>query len=195
MTPKASYEISHAGPNQPLPKGKVIDERIGQWEGINEKVKELTRGKLERFSAYSIIIDPMTSCGCFECILAIVPEANGILIVNREYAGETPIGMKFSTLAGSVGGGNQVPGFLGVGRKYLISKKFVSADGGFHRIVWMPSQLKNEMMDLLKARAQDLGTPDFVDKIADETVAKNADQLTAFLEKVKHPCLTMPPLM
>ena len=80
----------------------------------------------------------MTSCGCFECILALVPEANGFMIVNREFPGETPCGMKFSTLAGCVGGGNQTPGFLGVGRLYVLSRKFISGDGGLKRLVWMP---------------------------------------------------------
>jgi acetyl-CoA synthase len=192
---KASHQISATGPNQPLTKGTTIDDNIGQWEGINQKVNELTSGRLDRFSAYSIIIDPMTSCGCFECILAVVPEANGVLVVNREFGGETPLGMKFSSLAGTVGGGNQVPGFLGVGRKYLSSNKFISADGGFQRIVWMPKQLKEEMMDDLKARAKELGIPDFVDQIADESVAKTIEELVDFLKKVKHPALDMPPVM
>lgn len=192
---KASNEISPTGPNQPVVKGKVIDETKGQWEGVNKAVNENTHGKLQRFNAYTMMEDPMTSCGCFECIVGLVPEANGVMVVNREYGGETPVGMKFSTLAGSVGGGMQTPGFIGVGRQYLISKKFISADGGFHRIVWMPKALKDAMMDRLKQRAEELGTPDFVEKIADETIAISPEQLLAFLEKVKHPALTMPPMM
>jgi acetyl-CoA synthase len=192
---KASYELSSVGPNQPLLKGAIIDERIGEWQGINEKIREMSRGRLEKFSAYSIIIDPMTSCGCFECILAVVPEANGILVVNREYSGDTPIGMKFSTLAGTVGGGNQVPGFVGVGRKYLVSKKFISADGGFQRIVWMPKILKEQMKELLIERVNDLNIPDFVDKIADDSMAKTIDELLEFLKKVDHPALKMQPIL
>ncbi|MEW6070534.1 MAG: hypothetical protein AB1485_07955, partial [Candidatus Thermoplasmatota archaeon] len=371
---KASYEISPTGPNQPWKKGEVIDATKGQWKGINEAVYKLSHGKLERFNAYSIIENPMTSCftrdteviiddeaielgefidkhrggeeyakccaltlnhgktvlekivamqkfpaperlikietksgmelvltpehevavdrakelawvradqispsdrviglkrlnigskipasntqkvieystnceelktlsevdyfldivtkaeeilnqgkyryvynltladthcyfansllvkncGCFECVLAIVPEANGILVINREYPGDTPIGMKFSTLAGTVGGGNQTPGFLGVGRRYLLSKKFLSADGGFFRIVWMPKMLKDDMHELLSERGKELDAPDFVDKIADETIATNIEELVSYLEKVKHPALTMPPIM
>jgi len=101
----------------------VIDREIGQWEGINEFVYEASHRSLERFSIYSMMIDPMTSCGCFECILAIIPEANGVMVVNREHAGMTPCGMDFITLAGLVGGGVQTPGFLGVGKLYLLSKK------------------------------------------------------------------------
>ena len=104
----------------------------------------------------------MTSCGCFECILAMVPECNGFMIVNREYAGMTPCGMNFSTLAGSVGGGNQTPGFLGVGRLYVLSHKFIAADGGLKRLVWMPKELKEFYGDRFKARAQEEGVPDLL---------------------------------
>lgn len=192
---KASKEITPTGPNQPIKVGDVIDRKLGIWNGVNDAVRQYSHGNVEIVSLYSIMANPMTSCGCFECILAIVPEVNGVMVVNREYAGDTPIGIKFSTLAGSVGGGNITPGFLGVGRRYLVSKKFIAADGGFHRLVWMPKMLKDSMYDLLKARAEELGTPDFVDKIADETIAVNAQDLLKFLEKMKHPALTMPPLL
>lgn len=135
------------------------------------------------------------NCGCFECIVAIVPEANGVMVVNRGFSGMTPVGMTFSTLAGSVGGGLQTPGFLGVGRLYLTSKKFISAEGGFHRLLWMPKELKEVLGDRLKKRADELGTPDFIDKIADEAVATTAEELLVFLQKVNHPALTMPSLM
>ena len=116
---QASYEINPTGPNQPVTKGRCLDERLGEWENVNKFVFDHSNRTVERFSAYSLMENPMTSCGCFECIVAMVPEANGVMVVNREYAGDTPIGMPFSTLAGSVGGGAQTPGFVGVGRLYL----------------------------------------------------------------------------
>jgi acetyl-CoA synthase len=192
---KASFEIAPTGPNRPWKKGLTVEPVKGQWEGINAGIKELSRGKIERFNAYSLMEDPMTSCGCFECILALVPEANGILVVNREYSGETPIGMKFSTLAGQVGGGNQVPGFLGVGRQYITSKKFISADGGFPRLVWMPKMLKDALHDRLVERGKEIGDPDFINKIADETVATSADKLLEFMQKVNHPALKLDPMI
>ena len=137
----------------------------------------------------------MTSCGCFECIVAIVPEANGVMIVNREYGGETPSGMKFTTLANMVGGGNQTPGFLGVGRLYIVSKKFISAEDGLRRLVWMPKELKDILADKLKKRAEELGESGLIDKIADETIATTAEELVSFLAKVNHPALTMEPLI
>jgi len=191
---RASYEINPNGPNQPVPKGKVIDERLGQWENVNQFVFEHSNRTVERFSAYSLMVDPMTSCGCFECIMAALLEANGVMVVNREYSGMTPAGMKFSTLAGTVGGGAQTPGFLGIGRLFVVSKKFISADGGIKRLVWMPKELKEAMGEKIKARGEEIGIPDFLDMIADETVVTEMDQLLPFLEKVGHPALSMDPI-
>jgi len=192
---KAAYEITPTGGNQPVKKGKVIDEKKGIWEGINKAVENYSHNKVSQVSIYSIMDSPMTSCGCFECIVAIVPEANGVMVVNREYPGMTPVGMSFTTLAGSVGGGAQTPGFLGVGRLYITSKKFISAEGGLKRIVWMPKELKEALADRLEKRAREIGEPDFINKIADETTATDAGDLVKFLEKVNHPALTMPPLI
>jgi acetyl-CoA synthase len=192
---KAAFEINPTGPNQPIEKGEVIDAVRGQWENVNKFVNAKSNKKIERFNAYSMMVDPMTSCGCFECIVAIVPEANGVMVVNREYAGMTPSGMPFSTLASTTGGGLQTPGFLGVGKMYLTSRKFISADGGLARIVWMPKDLKETIREPLEKRAKELGLDDFVSKIADETVCDNAADLLPFLEKVGHPALTMPSIL
>jgi acetyl-CoA synthase len=192
---KAAYEISPVGCNQPVKKGTPIDLAKGQWEGTNAFVYDKSNRSIERVNLYSLMEDPMTSCGCFECILAMIYEANGVMIVNREYPGMTPCGMGFSTLAGSVGGGNQTPGFLGVGRLYVASKKFIAADGGIKRLVWMPKELKDFLRDRITARGEELGVPDLADKIADETVAETSEQLLEFLQKVGHPALEMEPLL
>jgi acetyl-CoA synthase len=191
---KAAHEINPTGCNQPVVKGRAIDETMGEWEGVNQFVADKSNRAIQHFSAYSLMTNPMTSCGCFECILAIVPEANGVMIVNREYPGDTPIGMPFSTLAGSVGGGAQTPGFLGVGRLYLTSRKFISNEGGLPRIVWLPKDLKEDLRERLEARADEMGLDGFVDKIADETVTSDVEGLLAHMEQVGHPALTMDPL-
>ncbi|HHN45876.1 MAG TPA: CO dehydrogenase/CO-methylating acetyl-CoA synthase complex subunit beta [Planctomycetes bacterium] len=192
---QAAYEMNPTGCNQPVEKGGLIDQPKGQWEGINAAVQKFSNAAVQKMNLYSIMEDPMTSCGCFECILAIVPEANGFMIVNREFGGMTPCGMAFSTLAGSVGGGNQTPGFLGVGRLYVTSKKFILAEGGLKRLVWMPKELKEFLSESLKQRSAELGIPDMLDKIGDETVAETGEQLLEFMQKAGHPALEMPPLM
>jgi acetyl-CoA synthase len=192
---QAAFEINPTGPNQPVVKARCLDEKTGEFEGVNKAVYEKTNRSVQRFSAYSLMQNPMTSCGCFECIVAVVPEANGVMVVNREYPGQTPIGMPFSTLAGSVGGGLQTPGFLGVGRLYLVSRKFISAEGGLPRLVWMPKELKETLRDRLAKRSSEMNLDRFVDKIADETVATTSEELLAHLSKVDHPALKMPALL
>ncbi len=188
---KASYEINPTGPNQPIKKGKCIDEKLGQWEGINEFVKKASRGKVEKVSAYSIMIDPMTACGCFECIAAMLPMCNGIMIVNRDYLGMTPSGMKFTTMAGMVGGGQVTPGFLGVSKHYICSRKFMRAEGGLKRVVWMPKMLKEELRDRLEERAKEEGVPNLLELIADEEVGVTEDEVLKYIQEKNHPVLKM----
>jgi len=190
----ASYEMNPHGPNQPIKKGVTVDERLGQWHGVNEYLEVASNGNLERFNAYSMMEDPMTSCGCFECITAILPETNGVMIVNREHEGMTPIGMSFSTMAGQIGGGIQTPGFVGMEKLYISSRKFISAEGGLERVVWMPKALKEEIRDRLEERLADAGKEGLLEKIATEDDATTSEELLAFLEKVEHPVLAMEPM-
>jgi acetyl-CoA synthase len=196
---RAAYEINPAGANRPVAKGRVIDALKGQWEGVNEFVYQTSNKSVERFNAYSLMEDPMTSCGCFECIMAILPEptgeVHGMMIVNREYPGMTPCGMAFSTLAGTVGGGLQTPGFLGIGRLYIVSRKFISAEGGLPRVLWLPKELKEALADRIKERAAEMGLEGFYDKIADETVATTMEELYPWLQQQDHPALKMPSLL
>lgn len=191
---KASFNINPTGPNQPIKLGRVIDSDKGYWTGTNEYAGQASHGVVEEVAMYSIMENPMTACGCFECIVMLVPEANGVLVVNREDSSMTPVGMTFSTLAGMAGGGIQTPGVMGVGKYYLVSPKFISADGGFKRIVWMSSVLKETMADELRAVAEREGDPDLINKIADERVATTVEELLAYLEEHNHPALAMDPM-
>ena len=192
---KARYEISPFGPNKPILKGEVLDKKLGQWRNVNDFVYQNSNKTIEKVSIYSLMDNPQSSCSCFECIVAIIPEANGFMVVHRDYSGMTPCGMSFAGLAGLVGGGVQTPGFLGIGRLYILSKKFISADGGLARIVWMPKELKESLGEKLKQRCEEIGHPALVDKIADEDQATNPEKLLDFLSKVGHPALSMPPLL
>ncbi|MHC4276469.1 MAG: acetyl-CoA decarbonylase/synthase complex subunit alpha/beta [Planctomycetota bacterium] len=192
---KASYEITPTGPNQPIEKSSVVDESVGQWEGVNKFLTDASSRKFERVSMYSMLVDPMTSCGCFECISVLLPLCNGIMTVHRDYTEMTPCGMKFSTLAGSVGGGQQTPGFVGHSKLFLASKKFISADGGLARLVWMPKDLKEEMGEYLERTAQELGLEDFLSKIADETIGSTEEEILDHLQKVNHPALQLEALI
>lgn len=191
---KASFNINPTGPNQPIKLGKVLDPVKGYWTGTNDYAKVGSHGTVEQVAMYSIMESPMTACGCFECIVMLIPEANGVMVVNREDTSMTPAGMTFSTLAGMAGGGLQTPGVMGVGKYYLVSPKFISADGGFKRVVWMSSILKETMADEFQAVAIREGDPDLIGKIADERHVTTVEELLAWLEEHNHPALVMPPI-
>ncbi|MDR0549370.1 MAG: CO dehydrogenase/CO-methylating acetyl-CoA synthase complex subunit beta [Deltaproteobacteria bacterium] len=191
MDCKASFEINPTGPNQPIEKGEVLDKRLGIYKGANEFIEKASRQAVTNVCFYSLMNDPMTTCGCCECIAAVLPSCNGIMTVNRDYTGETPSGMKFSTLAGTMGGGNQAAGFVGHSKYNIIQKKFLVGDGGLKRLVWMPKALKDELRDNLLKRGEELGIPDLVDRIADETVGLTEDEILPFLTEKGHPALDM----
>lgn len=188
---KASNEINPTGPNQPVQKGETLDPKLGNWKGVNDFVFKASRQSISSYNFYSIVYDPMTTCGCCECIAAVLPMCNGIMTVNRDYTGMTPSGMKFTTLAGTIGGGNVTPGFVGHSKYNITQRKFILGDGGLKRLVWMPKMLKEEIRDRLIKRGEEMGVPNLIDMIATEEQGVTEDEIYAFLEKVGHPALTM----
>ena len=191
---KASFRINPTGPNQPIKKGQCLDDLKGYFSGVNEYASQASHGSVSEVTMYSIMENPMTACGCFECIMMIIPEANGFMIVSREDTSMTPAGMTFSTLAGMAGGGLQTPGVMGHGKFYIASPKFIPADGGFKRVVWMSSILKEQMADQLKEVVEREEDPDLIDKIADETICTDVEGLLEHLQEKEHPALSMPPM-
>ena len=193
---KATNELDPNGPCQIITKERPIDENLGSYEDVDEAVQKFSQGALEHVTLYSIMQDPMTSCGCFECICGIEPFSNGVVIANREYAGMTPLGMTFSEMASMTGGGVQTPGFMGHGKHFISSKKFMKAEGGIERIVWMPKELKETVAERLNKTAKELyGIDNFTDMIGDETNTTDAEELVAFLTEHNHPALSMDPMM
>ena len=194
---KATNQLNPNGPCQIVSKDDCVDEFIGIWPDVDRAVKEFSQGHLEKVTLYSLFQDPMTSCGCFECICGMEPSTMGVVIVNREYAGSTPLGMSFAELASMTGGGQQTPGFMGHGKHFIASKKFMRAEGGIARIVWLPSKLKEEVGPALNKTAKELYDIDnFTDMICDETIAATADDLEAminFLTEKGHPVFGMEP--
>jgi acetyl-CoA synthase len=102
--------------------------------------------------------------------------------------------MKFTTLAGVMGGGQSSPGFVGHSKYNIIQRKYVAGDGGLLRMVWMPKSLKEELREGLERRGKELGVPDLIDKIADESVGTDENTVMEHLKKVGHPALEMEPI-
>jgi len=192
---KASFEINPIGPNKPVEKGECLDPFSGQWKGVNEFIYSASGQTLRHYNLYSLMNEPVSTCSCCECICALLPACNGVMTVNREYSGETPSGMKFSELAGLIGYGQSVPGFVGHSKYNITQGKFISGDGGLLRLVWMPESMKVELRDRLTMRENALGVPDLIDMIADETVGVTEEDVLMHLEEKGHPVLKMDPIL
>jgi acetyl-CoA synthase len=103
--------------------------------------------------------------------------------------------MKFTTLAGVMGGGASSPGFVGHSKFNITQRKFIIGDGGLLRMVWMPKSLKEEIRERLIKRGEEMGHPDLIDKIADETVGTTEEEILPFLQEKGHPALSMDPIV
>jgi acetyl-CoA decarbonylase/synthase, CODH/ACS complex subunit beta len=179
---RAAAKIDPEGPIFAIPKGEVIDAIKGEYSGANAIEAEKSLGNYDRVYLYSAFEHPHTSCGCFEAIVYYIPEVDAFGVVHREYKGETVIGETFSHMAGDSSGGKQIEGRLGTGLEQLRSPKFIQADGGLARIVWLPKALKERFKDALNAKG-------LYDKIATEEDVQNVDELLEYLEKAGHPWL------
>jgi acetyl-CoA decarbonylase/synthase complex subunit beta len=176
---RIAAKIDPKGPIQTVPKGRLLDPIGGEYEGANEAVRKLSNGAIQRVKLYSLFDYPPTICGCFEIATFYIPELDAVGLVHRGFAGTTPIGLRFSQIADTVGGGKQVPGFQGIGLLYLRSKKLFQADGGWTRIVWMPLELKQRILDAIPLELRD--------KIATEKEASSVEELKKFLLEKNHP--------
>jgi acetyl-CoA decarbonylase/synthase complex subunit beta len=176
---RAAAKVDPEGPQFAIEKGECLDEIGGEYTGVNEKAVALSGGEYQRIKIHSFFEFPHTSCGCFEVVGFYIPELDGIGWVDRDYTDMAPNGLPFSTMAGQTGGGKQIMGFLGVGINYFRSPKFIQSDGGWERVVWMPKNLKDKIMNDIPE--------DIVDRVATEEDANDLDTLKAFLIDKGHP--------
>ncbi len=176
---RASAQIDPKGPVFAIERGELVNAEKGEFSGINETVKKRTLGEVNQVWLYTAFDHPHTSCGCFEAVAFYIPEVDGFGVVNRSFKGVTVNGLPFSTLADSTAGGRQIDGFHGMSIEYMRSKKFLAADGGWDRIVWIPKEVKERVKDFIPA--------DVIDKIATEENVQNIDALKTFLKEKGHP--------
>ncbi|MEM3549577.1 MAG: CO dehydrogenase/CO-methylating acetyl-CoA synthase complex subunit beta [Candidatus Bathyarchaeia archaeon] len=176
---RAASSIDPKGPVFEIDKGELLDSFNGEYSGVNETVKKRTLGEITKVWLYTAFGYPHTSCGCFEGVAFYIPEVEGLGIVHRGYKDVTVNGLPFSTLADSTAGGRQVDGFHGISIEYMRSPKFLQADGGYNRVVWMPKEVKERVKEFIPA--------ELIDKIATEEDAKTIEELKAFLKQRNHP--------
>ncbi len=192
---RAGYRLDPTGPHRPISKGVVLDARLGRFAGVDSFLHRASQGRVNAAGLYSLMHDPVSSCACFELVTGILPACGGVMVVGSRDEGPTPIGLSLSELREIVGGGTSTPGCVGHSKRYLVSRKYLAAEGGIARVVWMPERLKNEMARALEEAAGRAGCAGLLEKIATEAVTVEEAELRAYLEHVQHPALTMPPLL
>jgi acetyl-CoA decarbonylase/synthase complex subunit beta len=176
---RASAQVDPKGPVFAIERGELVDAEKGEYSGVNEIVKKKSLGDVNKVWLYTAFDYPHTSCGCFEAVAFYIPEVDGFGLVNRSFKSITVNGLPFSTLADSTAGGRQVDGFHGISIEYMRSPKFLEADGGWNRVVWVPKEVKERVKDFIPKEV--------VDKVATEEDAQNIDSLKAFLKEKNHP--------
>ncbi len=176
---RAAASIDPKGPVFTIERGESIDSEKGEYSGVNEAVKKKSLGEITNVCLYTAFGRPHTSCGCFEGVAFYIPEVDGFGIVHRGFKDVTVNGLAFSTLADSTAGGRQVDGFHGLSIEYMRSTKFLQADGGWNRVVWMPKEIMERVKKYIP--------PELVGKIATEERAKTIDELKTFLKENNHP--------
>jgi acetyl-CoA decarbonylase/synthase complex subunit beta len=176
---KATSKVDPKGPVFEIPKGDLIDDFKGEYEGVNKVIRERSLGEIERVQMYTAFGYPHTSCGCFEGCAFYIPEVDGFGVVHRNFKGETVNGLNFVTISDLTAGGRQVDGFHGLSIEYMRSPKFLQADGGWNRVVWMPVEIKDRIKDFMP--------PEIVDKIATENDISELEELREWLQKAGHP--------
>lgn len=178
---RAAAKMDPDGPIFEVEKGEVLDDVKGEYSNVNTVVAEKSQGVTERVYLHSVFEYPHTSCGCFEAVAFYIPELDGIGIVDRDFRGETPLGIPFSAMAGQCSGGKQVEGFTGLSLEYMRSPKFLQADGSYERIIWLPKEIKESLTDFIPE--------ELFDKIPTEGEASSIKEIRRFLRESEHPVI------
>jgi len=179
---RATDKIDPKGPVFEITKGKLIDPEKGEYEGVNKTIKDKSLGEIQRVQLYTAFGYPHTSCGCFEGCAFYIPELDGFGVVDRNFKGETVNGLSFVTISDLTAGGRQVDGFHGLSIEYMRSPMFLHADGGWGRVVWMPSEVKERIKSFMPE--------DMIDKVATEKDVANMEELKKFLKEKGHPIVS-----
>lgn len=178
---RAAAKMDPDGPIFEVSKGEVLDAEKGEYSDVNIMVSDRSQGMTDRVFLHSVFEYPHTSCGCFEAVAFYIPELDGIGIVDRDFRGETPLGIPFSAMAGQCSGGKQVEGFTGLSMEYMRSPKFLQADGGYERVIWMPKEIKDSLTEFIPE--------DLIEKIPTEEDAGSIKEIRRFLREHEHPIM------
>lgn len=127
-----------------VPLGRCLDPLKGEYEGLNQFVRQATNGRMQRVFLHSVREFPHSSCGCFGALAWWSDEMGGIGIMHRGFRDSAPDGSAWNVLANRAGG-KQQPGITGIAIEYMSSPTFLQGDGGWRAVKWMTSKLQEEL--------------------------------------------------
>lgn len=191
---KVGSEIDPYGHQRPFFKGELIDEIKGIWKGVDDMVRKASMGSISRACVHSVVDYPLTACSCMEVVVAVSDDRRSIFLVDRSDTGGNPSGMSFSELSSLVGRGSQIPGYMGIGKHYILSPGFLRGDGGLCRVSWISSRLKSMLGESLRDACEETGVKGLFDRIGDENSVSDTTSLEHWMLKKDHPALHMEPL-
>jgi hypothetical protein len=145
--------LTHSLEQLAIEKGITQDRGRGRYLGTDKLANLRSEGALTTMNLHSLRHQPHLTSAIPECIAYWLDDAEVICVVGADFSGRCPDGKTFDTLLARVAG-RQVPGFMGVSEAYILSPRFLIADGGLSRVGWMNSALKTR----LKLRADHILT-------------------------------------
>jgi acetyl-CoA synthase len=127
-----------------MEKGICLDKQKGCYMGTDKLARYLSEQNITRVNLHSIREYPHPTTALAECIAWYVDELDSILIISHDYHGRSPDGKTFNMLLARITG-QQTPGIVGISERYILSSRFMQAEGGLARVGWMNSELKQRL--------------------------------------------------
>jgi hypothetical protein len=151
----ALAQFTHGMTQFAIEKGICEERTRGSYMGVDKTARMLTEGRLRRLSLHGLREQPHPTTAIPECIAYYQEELEVLVLLSRDYGGRAPDGKTYETLLARVAG-RAIPGFAGISEQYILSSRFLAADGGLSAVGWMNSALKKR----LKIRAEHIATED-----------------------------------
>lgn len=138
---------------------------------------------------------PTTPWGYLEGIFGSLPSTKGKLSTHDSCTEMTRRGIKLTIWDTMVEEEVRMPEFSCKGKKSAANKKFIHAEGGAQRVVWMNRAPKEGMAPGSKEIGQKDSVEDFLDRVAGENFFVTQEEGLEFIGKTEDPALAVSPLL
>lgn len=127
-----------------IDKGVCQDRLRGRYMGADKAARLFSDERVEQINLHSIRDHPHPTTAIPQCIAWYIDELDSISIMSADYGGRSADGKTFDSLLARVAG-KQAAGYCGVSEGYILSPRFLAAEGGLVRVGWMNGALKGRL--------------------------------------------------